>query len=130
MATTHGNSATIDVGGTAIGEVRSFTVNESLDQAEDSAMGDTYATFKTGLNRANGSLEVWFDSTDAGQDLLVFGSEVTLNMYPEGNTSGKEKWVATATITGADLTVDLGSIVARTVTWVPSGTGIAKSAIT
>lgn len=130
MATTHGNSGSIDVGGTAIGEVRSFTVNEALDTADDSAMGDTYGTIKTGLIRASGTVDVWFDSTDAGQDLLVFGSEVTLNLYPESNTSGKEKWTVTATITGADLNVDLGAIVGRTVNWVTSGSGITKAVIT
>ena len=48
-------------------------------------MGDTARTYKSSLTSFSGSIDVFWDETDtSGQGALTIGSEVTLNVYPEG----------------------------------------------
>ena len=61
MATFKGNSGTVKVGSDAIAEIRSYSVDETMDTIEDTSMGDTYRTFKTSLKSFSGSVDVFFD---------------------------------------------------------------------
>ena len=55
MATLTGNNGTVKVGSVAIAEIRSFSVDETMDTIESTSMGDTYRTFETSLKSWNGS---------------------------------------------------------------------------
>ena len=89
MANHTGSEGTVKVGSNAIAEIRSFSIDETHDAIEDTALGDTSRTFKTGLKSWSGTIECYWDETDTnGQGALDIGAEVTLNLYPEGATSG------------------------------------------
>ncbi len=46
-------------------------------------------------------MDVYWDETDtSGQGALSIGAEVTLNFYPEGDTSGDTYYTGTAIVTG------------------------------
>ncbi len=49
MATHTGSEGTVRVGANTIAEIRSYSVEETSDTAEDTSMGDSYRTFKTTL---------------------------------------------------------------------------------
>lgn len=64
-------------------------------------MGDTWETHiaGSGQKRWEGSLTCHWDETDAtGQVTLVAGASVTLNMYPEGATTGDYYYTGTASV--------------------------------
>ena len=89
MATHKGSEGTVKVGSNAVAEIRSYSIEESADTLEDTSMGDSARTYKSSLTSFSGSLDVFWDETDtSGQGALTIGSEVTLNVYPEGDTSG------------------------------------------
>ena len=89
MATHTGSEGTVKVGANAIAEIRSFSLEESADTLEDTTMGDTARTYKSSLTTFTGSVDVFWDETDTtGQGALTIGASVTLNVYPEGDTSG------------------------------------------
>ena len=68
-------------------------------------MGDTARTYKPSLTTYTGSLEVLWDETDtSGQGALTIGAEVTLNLYPEGDTSGDTYYTGSAIVTGRSIT--------------------------
>ena len=72
MATITGQSGVVKlslVGGSVaqVGEVRSFTIDGSADTIEDSAMGDTARTYKSGLENNTVALECYWDELDAQQ---------------------------------------------------------------
>ena len=46
MATFSGSGGVVKAGGNAIGEIRSFTVDQTGDTVEDTAMGDSTRSFK------------------------------------------------------------------------------------
>ena len=71
-----------------IAEVRDWSLTITSDTVEDSTMGDSARTYKPTLTSASGSFTCYWDETDTnGQALLTAGSEVTLNLYPEGDAA-------------------------------------------
>lgn len=105
MATHTGSEGTLKVGSNSLAEIRSFSINETGETIEDTSMGDTSRTFKAGLKTFTASVEVFWDETDTtGQGALDVGSEVTLNVYPEGDTSGDTYYSGTTVVTGKTVT--------------------------
>jgi predicted secreted protein len=104
MATHTGSEGTIKVGSDTVGEIRSYSISQTADTIEDTTMGDSSRTYKTGLKSFSGSVDVFWDETDAGQTALSVGSSVTFNVYPEGATTGDKYFTGTALVTG--LTVN------------------------
>ena len=100
MATHHGNDGRIKVGANTIAEITNWQVTQTIATADDSAAGDTWTTHNTGKRSWSGSCTAWFDDTDTnGQAALTIGASVTLNFYPEGDTTGDPEWSGTATVT-------------------------------
>ena len=105
MATHKGSEGTVKVGSNAVAEIRSYSIEESADTLEDTSMGDSARTYKPSLTSFSGSLDVFWDETDSsGQGALSIGSEVTLNVYPEGDTTGDTYYGGSAIVTGVSRT--------------------------
>ena len=122
MATLKGNSGTVKVGSDAVAEIRSFSINETMDTIESTSMGDTYRTFETSLKAFDGSVDVFFDDTDtSGQGALTVGTSATLNIQMEGNTSGDHKMSGTVLVTGRTITASFDGLVEASITF--QGTG-------
>lgn len=122
MATLKGNSGTVKVGANPIAEIRSFSIDETMDTIEDTAMGDTYRTFKTSLKAFSGSVDVFFDDTDTtGQVALTVGSEVTVNFQVEGDTTGDHLLSGSALVTGRTINSSFDGMVEASLTL--QGTG-------
>ena len=124
MATHTGSEGTVRVGTNTIAEIRSYSLEETSDTAEDTSMGDSYRTFKTTLKAWTGSVDVFWDETDTnGQSALVVGSVVTANFFPEGASAGvSEKYYSgSAIVTGKTVTGSFDGMVESTITL--QGTG-------
>lgn len=122
MATHHGKSGTLKIGSNAVAEIQSFSINETGDVAEDTAMGDTAKTFLPGITGWTGSLECSWDETDTnGQEALVPGTSLTLNAYPEGDGSGAKYLSGTIYVTSINWTTPRGGIVMRSFNFQGSG---------
>jgi hypothetical protein len=125
MATHTGSEGTVRVGANAIAEIRSYSVEETADTAEDTQMGDTYRSFKTTLRGWSGSVDVFWDELDTnGQNLLIPGAEVTVNFFPEGATAGQSEryFSGTAIVTGKTVTASFDGMVESTITLQGNGT--------
>ena len=68
MATHHGKEGVVTAGGTAIGELTSFTIETTGDVVEDTELGDAAKTFLAGRTSFSGTLEMHYDETDAQQE--------------------------------------------------------------
>lgn len=112
MATLTGNNGTVKVGSVAIAEIRSFSVDETMDTIESTSMGDTYRTFETSLKSWSGSVDIFFDDTDTtGQGALTVGSEVTVNFQVEGDTTGDHLLSGAAIVTGRTINSSFDGLV-------------------
>ena len=122
MATHKGSEGTVKIGANAIAEIRTWTINESADTVEDTTMGDSARTYKPSLTSWDGSMDVYWDETDTnGQGAATIGSEITLNVYPEGATSGDSYYTGTAIVTGVSRTASFDGMVEASLTF--QGTG-------
>lgn len=127
MATHKGSEGTVKVGANAVAEIRSYSLEESADTLEDTSMGDSARTYKSSLTSFSGSLDVFWDETDTnGQGALTIGSEVTLNVYPEGDTSGDTYYAGTAIVTGVTRSGSFDGLVEASVS--VQGTGALTQA--
>jgi predicted secreted protein len=112
MATHAGSEGTVKVGSDAIAEIRSFSIEETADTLEDTSMGDGARTYKPSLTSFSGSVDVFWDETDsAGQGALTVGAEVTLNLYPEGDTAGDTYLSGAAIVTGRSVSSSFDGLV-------------------
>ena len=121
MATHHGKEGVVKAGGTAVGELTSFTLETTGDVVEDTALSDATKSFITGRTSFSGTLEMHYDETDSPQQTLTAGSSISFILLPEGNTSGDEKFSGSGIITGMSVNNAMDGIVSRSVTF--QGTG-------
>lgn len=122
MATFHGNNGVVKIGANTVAEVRSFSVTESMETADDTAMGDSYRSFKTGHGSWTADVECMWDDTDSnGQEAMSVGASVTLNLYPEGAGSGADEIQGTAIVTEVGISVAAEDLVTKTFTLQGSG---------
>ena len=125
MATHKGSEGTVKVGSDAVAEIRSYSLEESADTLEDTSMGDSARTYKSSLTSFSGSIDVFWDETDTAQNALSIGSEVTLNVYPEGDTAGDTYYTGTAIVTGVSRSASFDGLVEASVS--VQGTGALTS---
>ena len=122
MATHTGSEGTIKVSTTVVGELRSYTLEQTADTIEDTSMGDTSRTYKSALKGWSGSASLFFDEADAGQLLLVLGTSIALKVYPEGASSGDKYYYGDAIITGSNISASFDGMVEAEVTFTGTGT--------
>lgn len=122
MATFSGSDGVVLVGTDQVAEIRSYSIDETMDTLEDTAMGDSSRTYKTSLKQFSGSADVLFDDTDSsGQGALTVGSSVTLNVQMEGNTAGDHKFTGTVLVTGRTISASYDGLVEASISF--QGTG-------
>lgn len=122
MATHTGSEGVIKSGANTVAEVRSYTVSETGDTIEDTSMGDASRTYKAGLKTWTASVEAFWDETDTnGQGSFDVGSSVTLNVYPEGSSTGDVYYTGSALVTGKTINATFDGMVEASFTL--QGTG-------
>ena len=121
MATHTGSEGVIKIGSTVLGELRSYTLEQTSDTIEDTSLGDSTRTYKTGLKGFSGSASLFFDEADAGQLLVTAGSAITINLSPEGTSAGDKFFSGDAIVTGYNVSASFDGMVEAEMTF--TGTG-------
>lgn len=126
MAVHKGSEGTVKVGANAIAEIRSYSLEESADTLETTSMGDTARTYLPSLSTFSGSVDVYWDESDTtGQGALTIGAEITLNVYPEGDTTGDTYYTGSAIVTGVTRSGSFDGMVEASIS--VQGTGALTS---
>lgn len=112
MTTYSGQLGSFTADANAVGEITSFSVEETGDTLEDTVQGDTWRTHKSGLKGWSGSAEGRLDPGDTGQGTLVVGASIALVLHPSGDTTGHREISGTATVTGVTESSEMEGIVA------------------
>ena len=66
MATHTGSEGLIKIGTDTLGELRSYSLETTGDTIEDTSMGDSTRTYKSGLTAWSGTASLYFDRTRGG----------------------------------------------------------------
>ena len=121
MAVHKGSEGVIKVGANTVAEVRSYSLDESADVVEKTAMGDSSRSYLSTLTQFTASVDVFFDETDTAQTALSVGSTVTLEVYPEGTSTGDTYYSGSAHVTGFTRSASFDGLVEASVTLQGSG---------
>lgn len=111
MATSTGQFGAVYVGGAAVAEIRDWSLEESAEVVADTTMGDAWVTNKTTLKSWTSSFNAYWDASDAAQSSLTVGAEVTLALYPTGNSSTNTYWTGSAIITSVSKSASFDGLV-------------------
>lgn len=122
MATHLGKEGTVQVGSNSIAEIRSFSIDETVDTVEDTSMGNAAKTYLASIKDFSGSVDVLYDETDTnGQVALAVGATVTLNFAPEGAATGDVKLTGDAIVTSKSISSSFDGLVEASIS--VQGTG-------
>jgi len=115
MGLFHGKNGSVDFNSITVGSAKSWSYEETAELADKTAMGDTTKSYSTGVTDGSGSITCVMSAVDGsaqdtGQADIDVGDEVTLILYPAGNTSTYSKWEGTVTVTGVSRSADLSSM--------------------
>ena len=83
-----GNDGVVLIGSSAIGNLRSWELNESGDEIDVPAMGDTARQRLAGKPDVGGSVTMWYDDSDTVQEALDQGDSISLDIRPRGTGTG------------------------------------------
>lgn len=117
-----GREGLVKISSTTIGELKNYSLSHSSDTVEDSVIGDTYRTRVATMKMWSVSGDMFWDETDAGQLLMTIGSSVTLNLYPEGASSGDYYYSGSAIVTKFDVTANFDGLVEASTAFEGNGT--------
>ena len=111
MTCYNGSDGVVKAAGAAVGRITEFSVEETMEVRDCTAMGDVYKVSKPGRKEWSGSLTCHLEKSDVGQAALAVGAEVSLVLYPGGDATGEVELSGTALITKRGTSVSDGETV-------------------
>jgi hypothetical protein len=115
----------VKLGANTVAEVLEWEFTQKVDPVDDTSMGDTARTHiaGSGIQETEGSILCHWDETDTnGQVAMVVGASLTLNLYPEGSSSGDKYYSGLVSITSLNIMGKLeGETTRASFTWKANG---------
>jgi hypothetical protein len=126
MATHHGREGVVKLTTNTIAEVTGFSFDISMSMIDDTALTDSAKTFIPDQYTWTGTIECHWDETDtngqaAMETAILAGTSLTLNLYPEGASTGDRYFSGTAYLTSMGTNVSMGSTIKATYAFQGSG---------
>jgi len=106
MANHTGQSGLVKIGTTTLGELRTYSVQETAGTIEDTVLGDSAKTYKAGQTSFSGSCDAFWDENDAGQTAISAGAEIAISFYPEGDAGTYASGNVIVTEIGVSTSID------------------------
>lgn len=122
MAVHHGKNGKVKLGSNAVGHVNKWSINQTIDTADTTAMGSAAQTHIVGIPGWSGSADCHYDPADTnGQAELSIGDSVAIGFYSDGDATGKKYFSGTATVTTISIDVDMKSVVKASFNFMGNG---------
>lgn len=115
-----GSEGVVKITTNTIAEVTEWSYDETCDTIDDSQLSDTAKSYLAGQKDSSGTVDCHWDETDTnGQEAMLVGASVTLNLYPEGATAGDKYYSGSVIITGISVSGRMNDTVRRRFTFKP-----------
>lgn len=116
MATHKGSSGVVKVaasGGSeaAVGEVRSYSIDETSDTIEDTTMGDSVKSYLSSLTDATLTIDALWDDSDAQQLVLDTGAAIDWEIHPTGTGTGEKYYGGAGIVTAKTISASYDGLV-------------------
>lgn len=123
MANHHGSEGVVKIGANTVAEVTGFSFTATAEYAEDTTLSDTAKTYNTtAITSWNGSVTAFWDETDTnGQVAFAPGSNIALNLYPEGTVNPDVYYYGNVLVTEITRNVQRGAITEITFNFIGNG---------
>jgi len=121
MANHAATAGLVKIGGTTVGEIRSYNLSETAGTIEDTTLSDTSKTYKVGQTTFSGSCEMFWDEADSGQNAVTIGATVVLTLFPEGDTSGDTYASGSCIVTEVGVAAAIEGMVEQSFSFTGSG---------
>lgn len=122
MATTAGSEGKVFIGSNQVAEIKSWSMEVTSDTTDASVIGTQWRKNQATIKSWSGSFDGFWDDTDTmGQGALTAGATVTLNLYPEGDTTGDTFWSGDAIITSISYNASFDGIVEASFSFTGNG---------
>ena len=94
----------------AIGEVKDFSLEITNNLVEDTVLGDSWTSQKATTQSWSATVNAIYDPADAAQEDMKSPSQVTVELYPQGNSSGLQKFKGPANVESVSFTVSVDGL--------------------
>lgn len=125
MATYEGSNGQVMLNSVAVAEVRSWTLTHTREVVEDTVMGDSFRTYKKGLQVWTGSMEVVYSDSESGTVELAIDpdndSAITVKFYADSNNTTTAVWEGGVVVTSFSVSNTFDGLMTATVEF--QGTG-------
>ena len=126
MAIATGQTGIVRIGSSgsnesAVGNVRSFSIETSADTVESTVMGATTRSYLQGLSTGTISIEAYWDEADTVMTSLDERAIVFFEVLPTGDTSGQEKYTGSGIVTSKSVSAAFDGMVEASFTIQISG---------
>ena len=116
MATHKGSTGSVKVavsGGTeaVVGEVRSYSIDETADTIEDTVMGDSAKTYLPSLTDATLTIDALWDDSDAQQLVMDTKKEIDWEIHPTGTGTGEKYYAGAGIVTAKTISASYDGLV-------------------
>jgi len=114
MANYSGNTGTVKIATAEVAEIIDFSISTGVATIDNGAIGDDDDTHLIGTKNWSGSVNCFFDDTDAtGQELMKAGLAVTLIFTP---ATGSAVFTGLCTIEGLEISGSRNGMVSASFT--------------
>jgi hypothetical protein len=121
MATKKGKEGIVKVGSDVVGEVKSFELTVTANEVDTSTLGTDWTGTDSTQKSWSGTIEMFYDPDDAGQDGVAVGEKVTLSLYYEGDTTGLNFDSGSALVTSIARSQSFDGMVEQTFSFTGDG---------
>ena len=123
MAVYKGCEGTISIGATpaVVGEVTDWSIDESAEIIDASAIGSCARAKEVGPTSWTGNISAHWDPTDVGQTAISIGASVEIDVYPSGDVTGDTHYTGTVLITGISRSGSFDGLVKTSFSFEGSG---------
>jgi len=109
MATVTGKDGAVYIGGSLVGEVRDFSIEQNANRVDDTVMGDEWTTGKVTQRSWSASINIYYDP--AAVTGLEVGALIAAQLYPQGKTTGLKYYEGNAHITSLSTSASFDGMV-------------------
>ena len=124
MATTKGKDGVVKVGASPsqVAEVKEWSLDQSVDLAEDTVQGDEWKSFGATFKEWGGSMTTLWDFSDTnGQEACDVGTELDVELYPSGEDASDKYYSGSVIVESISIGVPKDDYVERVITFKGNG---------
>lgn len=110
-----------------LGELRSWGTSGEADRIDVSIMGNCQKAFLAGPVQVTFRASVYTTQGDSGQALIVEGSTVAVEIFPEGTTTGKPRWTLSGDVLRREDTAEVDGAIEMNFEIAADNNGINRS---